>query len=46
VPADEVHPPPPVAQGVWKRFFELGGRFYYVNSAGQNVWVFTPAAAR
>jgi hypothetical protein len=43
VPPDDVHPPPPVAQGVWKRFFEWGGRFYYVNHGNQNVWVFTPA---
>ncbi len=43
VPAGDAHPPAPVAQGVWKRFFEWDGRLYYVNSAGQNVWVFSPS---
>jgi hypothetical protein len=43
VPRDDAHPPAPVSQGVWKRFFEWGGRFYFVNHANQNVWVFTPA---
>jgi hypothetical protein len=42
VPSDDVHPPAPVSQGVWKRFFEWNGRFYFVNHASQNVWVFTP----
>ena len=41
-PADDVHPPGPLRQGTWKRFFQARGYYWVITGWGENVWVFNP----
>ena len=41
-PSDDVHPPAPTRQGMWKRFFEARGHYWVITQWNENVWVFNP----
>jgi hypothetical protein len=41
-PPDDVHPPAPIRQGTWKRFFEARGYYWVITGWRENVWVFNP----
>ena len=41
-PPDDVHPPAPTHQGMWKRFFVARGYYWVITQWNDNVWVFNP----